>query len=72
MDKKEALAQIGELVKQAYATLAQAEKIAEEAGVTFSFLPAYGMGGTYLPETAGRSPWCYNEEFGWQPSSQSC
>jgi hypothetical protein len=68
MTKEKAVAKIAELVQQAYDALNEAESVADEHKLDFSFSPAYGMGGTYYP--AGHEyKWV---EEGWNPSSQSC
>lgn len=41
---------LNELVTQAYNAIAEAEKIADQLGVSFDFDVAYGMGGTYYPK----------------------
>lgn len=50
---------ISRLVTEAHDLLRQAEKLADEAGIGFSFDVEYGMGGYY-------------EEGEWHPSSMSC
>jgi hypothetical protein len=74
VDKKEATAEIAELVKQAYAKIHAAEAIADKYGVKFSFDLAYGMGGWYRPNHEDwNSSACFGEdEGGWMASSQSC
>ena len=52
MTQKEAPAKIAALIKEAEAKIAEAEKIAEESGIDFSWSgPAYGMGGSYTPKS---------------------
>lgn len=66
--QKEAEAKINALLTEADAKLAEAARIADEAGVDFYWSgPDYGMGGYYTPEGDewGGSP-------GWQASSTSC
>lgn len=50
-ERKEALKQISALVSEAAEKLREAQGIADEAKVSFRFSPAYGMGGTYIPDT---------------------
>lgn len=59
---------IDALTKLAHAAIGEAETLADEYEIEFSFSVAYGMGGTY-----GRS-WdaSSDSEFEWQSSSQSC
>lgn len=58
---------VGEAVAAAYEALAEAEDLAIETGESFSFSPAYGMGGHFDPESE-------NEYTGdnWFPSSLGC
>lgn len=67
MNKEEAAKRIADLTNQAMDLIKQAEKIANEFGVDFSFDVAYGMGGTYYPEG---HKWA--KSVGWQASSHSC
>lgn len=66
--QKEALAQIEVEVEKAYAALRAAEKLADEAGVSFHFSPAYGMGGAYYGKDSEEG---YGDT-GWSSSSQNC
>ncbi len=59
---KDANDKIGALISEAEAKISEAEKIANEAGVTFSFSVAYGMGGTYFP------PKIKEDDEEWEPS----
>ena len=65
--------------------LNEAQQIADENGVSFSWGgPAYGMGGSYHPKEDWNDSGCsendWNDsgcsgddgEYGWMPSSQSC
>jgi hypothetical protein len=61
MTKEEAVAKIADLVVEAYSAINEAESLADEHGLDFSFSPAYGMGG-----------WYDGEDQCWNPSSQSC
>lgn len=81
MTKQEALAKIAELTNDALAKIRQAEKIAEEHQVSFSFGLEYGMGGTF-DEDWDSSDWDESDDEGntnstkkpyrWHPSSESC
>ncbi len=57
---KKANADIARLVETASISLKSATEIADEYGLSFSFCPAYGMGGTYSGDS------------GWNSSSQNC
>lgn len=57
MNEKEARAKIDELTKQAHALIDQAEKVADEHGLHFSFDVAYGMGGSYRPDPTQVEKW---------------
>lgn len=76
LTQQEASAQIANLIRSAEAKISEAEKIADEYGVSFSWDgPSYGMGGWYTgksekPEWAD-SDWEASDE-GWSASSQSC
>lgn len=69
--QKEAYTKISNLIAQADANIAEAVRIAREAGVEFSWEgPAYGMGGYFDP---ARTEDEYGDESdGWLASSQSC
>ena len=62
---KKANADIARLVETASISLKSATEIADEYGLSFSFCPAYGMGGTYMGGT-------YSGDGGWNSSSQNC
>jgi hypothetical protein len=68
MTKEEAVARIAVLVVAAEKNIREAEVLADEHGLDFSFSPAYGMGGTYYGE-GHKYEWV---EHGWNPSSMSC
>lgn len=83
--QKAALAQIEIEVQEAYDSLKRARIIADNNGVSFSFSPAYGMGGWYnptngvsvlgVPEDVPPEEWESEndwEESGWQASSHNC
>lgn len=68
MNEQEANEKISELLAKAFELISQAEEIADAAGITFDFDLAYGMGGTYVPESL-------QDEYGdagWQSSSSMC
>ena len=77
-ERREANAQIAELVKIAKDALAEAAKVADSAGIEFTFKPAYGMGGTYYPVRSEETNWSSSSDGwsssneGWVASSQSC
>jgi hypothetical protein len=64
-----AQAKISTHVSAAYAELNAAQEIADKYKLSFSFSPAYGMGGHYYGDPDDHSD--YNEG-GWHASSQSC
>lgn len=67
---QQAYAEISRLTSEAMKLIREAEKIADTHGLEFSFDVAYGMGGTYVPESVFDGPsW---REPGWQASSHSC
>lgn len=77
MDAQEATKKIAELTASAMTLIRQAEKIADENGVSFSFDVAYGMGGTYTPKSSDgwNSSGCSDfgdDSSGWQSSSSGC
>lgn len=71
--RKEIQAKIKVHTDAAYASIAEACKIADEYGASFSFDVAYGMGGSYQggPDD-GKEDWEDDREIGWFPSSQGC
>lgn len=72
--RKTADKQISDLLSQARSLITQAEGIADDNGVTFSFSLEYGMGGTYYPhgrEDDGDHEWDSSYE-GWVSSSSQC
>lgn len=70
--QKEAEAKINALLAEADAKLAEAARIADEAGVDFYWSgPDYGMGGYYTPEGKA-DEWGGSTSGGWQASSYSC
>ena len=76
MDRKEATAEIARKVEEAYKALGEASKLADEFGLSFSFGPSYGMGGTYYgqtkPEDAHDGWESSSSEEGWISSSSQC
>lgn len=65
--------EIDRLTAEALRLIREAEKLADEGGVRFSFDVAYGMGGTYCPK--GHENWdcvVLEERGDWMPSSHSC
>ncbi len=78
MTRQEATAKLGQLVKDIYALVHQAEQLSDESGVGFSLDIAYGMGGWYTPKkkedetNEDEDDWYASDEGGWQASSQSC
>jgi hypothetical protein len=68
----EAAKKLSDVVDGINRAISEAEKIADEYGLSFSLEPAYGMGGYYYgtgnPELEGR----YAPDQGWNPSSTSC
>lgn len=77
---QEAYEKIEKLRKEAYEKINEAEKLADEFRLEFSFRVAYGMGGWYNPKGSERSKYDYNydeenkirEEGEWRASSHSC
>lgn len=67
-------AQIDAFVEEAYRALKKAEDLAIEHKTSFSFSPAYGMGGSFegYVEEDETDEWGDAKEPGWCPSSQSC
>lgn len=61
LTEQEAAQRMLQFVSEAYAALAEAERIADKFNLDFRFDATYGMGGTYC-----------GEEGQWYPSSQSC
>ena len=66
MTKEEANAEIAALVDHAYETIRQAEALADEHKLSFTFSLEYGMGGRYSSD-----PDFYGET-GWIASSANC
>jgi len=79
MNEQEASEKISDLIAAAYNKIFEAEAIADESGVSFSFGLSYGMGGTYFPKQKledgewKSSDFCSEgDETGWKASSISC
>lgn len=88
LSKADADKKIQELAKTAYAALTEAEELADATGNEFSFNPAYGMGGRYVPDASRVGEWEGDREDyelktkdyhgneleggGWLSSSSSC
>jgi hypothetical protein len=74
-EKKLALERIAAKVKEAEDAIKAAEQIADEHQVSFSFTPAYGMGGSYYPkkvEGVERENNWWGSDEGWVSSSRNC
>lgn len=52
-----------------FSLLKEAEDLADEADLSFSFSVCYGMGGTYYPQSSTRSE---DSDDGWVSSSNNC
>jgi hypothetical protein len=65
-------AKVDELVKLAYAAIAEAEVLAEAGQFSFSFELTYGMGGTFAEDWDASSDEEGRTPYGWNASSQSC
>ena len=61
--------QLDAAVKASIKALQLAESIADEHKLSFSYCPAYGMGGYYTGDPAKRESW---KEDGWTSSSETC
>lgn len=76
MDKQAATKLIAEKLAAVNTLITEAEKIADEADVSFHLNgPAYGMGGSYTGRPEGWSQStadCEGTDAGWSASSQSC
>ncbi|MDD5149989.1 MAG: hypothetical protein PHC28_05835 [Flavobacterium sp.] len=69
-DTREVNKQIANLIKEAEAKISEAEALAKEYKLSFSWSgPAYGMGGYYDGDWETSN--CEGES-GWNPSSSSC
>lgn len=75
-NEKQANEKITSLIQDAYASLNEAESIADKWGLSFSFEVTYGMGGYYTGKVEERwweSDFGYDKgTMGWLPSSRSC
>lgn len=86
MDRQEANTLISEQIKIAREAITAAERIADEAGISFRIaLGGYGMGGMYISEgmyrkerdipegeVVGQEDDYGEVRYGWLASSQSC
>lgn len=76
LSEAEASKLISEKTAAAYAAINEAEAIADEYGVDFSFSVSYGMGGYYSPKPKNddyNDSSCYGEDsYGWNSSSAYC
>lgn len=76
LTSQEATQKISDLVKQARDLISQAEALADNHGLCFSWDLEYGMGGTYYGEGWDSSTSCEWEnsdsENGWVSSSSQC
>lgn len=68
--RAEAQKEAQRLVADARALLVEAEKIADEFGISFNFSVAYGMGGTYVGCSKENAESGY--DTGWISSSNNC
>lgn len=72
---KEKTGELARLVQEAREALKAAEKFADEHKLSFTFDPAYGMGGTYYgkgfwdAQKEGDDDWYSSQEDGWVCSS---
>jgi hypothetical protein len=70
--RKTADKQITDLLSQARSLITQAENIADENGITFTFSLEYGMGGTYYPHGRENDHEWESSFEGWVSSSSQC
>jgi hypothetical protein len=70
----EAAKEINDALESAQSLIWEAERIADEHGLSFSMnLGTYGMGGSYTPlEDGEEDEYGDLKESGWSASSQSC
>lgn len=69
MDMKEASKLIAQKIEEIEKLVTECTSIADKSGVGFFLdVGGYGMGGYYEPNASGS----YDDEYGWQSSSQSC
>lgn len=78
-EKLSVQAQIDDLVREAYSIIRQAEELANDNDLKFSFDISYGMGGTFYPASEVKDDdWLRDELYldvesgGWVASSQTC
>lgn len=72
MTKEEAAKLIDDKTTEAMNLIREAEAIADQYKLDFSFSVAYGMGGWYYGDPEDRDTEYDDEPDGWCPSSQSC
>ena len=78
LTQEQAVAEIQRLTQEAQTLITQAEQLADEYGIPFTFSVAYGMGGTYIPAPSDKEDWnrsdCYEDEenYGWVSSTSDC
>lgn len=79
MSVKEANKQIAERIAAAEQLISEAESIADDSNLEFSFGLSYGMGGTYYPNrdkddwNSSDQPWYDSDYSGrWVSSSEQC
>jgi hypothetical protein len=72
MEKQEASKKLSELVAEAKQALFDACDFAQEHGLSFTFEPTYGMGGTFNGNDVGKTNEYGEESDGWYASSLSC
>ena len=79
--KEQANARLEEVLKEAKSKIKEAEKLAEQYGLTFaSPIQEYGMGGWYRSEKFlkeenekyGEGSWDLENDVGWITSSSNC
>jgi len=64
--------ELNAMVSKVLSDLAACERFADEHKLSFSFSPAYGMGGHYYGDPEDRYSPYGDEPEGWSPSSQGC
>jgi hypothetical protein len=69
LSQQEAVALLAERVAAVERAMTEAQAVANKYKLSFSFAPAYGMGGTYYGDENDRDE---DSENGWYSSSMSC
>lgn len=73
MTKEEANSKLAEMVSVAEAALSDCEKFADIHGLSFSWSPAYTMGGQYYSKKYVQAEGFRNQDsYGWRSSSEGC